>query len=94
MKYSLITTKRFEKNLVKIIKSSNIKNIKNEIYTVIESLQVGEILDLKYRDHKLQGEYKEYRECHVKPNVLFLYKIDNKELILIAVDIGSHSYLF
>ena len=49
---------------------------------------------LKYKDHALSGNYKNYRECHIKPDLLLIYKIEKSELILYAVHIGSHSDLF
>ena len=47
-----------------------------------------------YKDHQLQGDLKEYRECHVRGDVLIVYKKEERLLILTLIDIGSHSYLF
>ena len=52
----------------------------------------GIALDSKYRDHTLVGEYVQYRECHIKPDLLLIYKIEDD--IVKLVDIGSHSELF
>jgi len=52
----------------------------------------GVPLDEKYKDHMLKGEYASFRECHVKPDLLLVYKIDSNVLKL--VEIGSHSELF
>ena len=46
------------------------------------------------RDHMLSGEYKGHRECHVEPDWLLIYRVDEGELILTAVRLGSHSDLF
>ena len=46
----------------------------------------------KYKDHDLLGSYIDYRECHVKPDVLLIYKAD--EQLLYLYRIGSHSELF
>ena len=46
----------------------------------------------KYKDHQLKGELKDFRECHIKPDLLLIYKIEDD--ILKLVDIGSHSELF
>ena len=46
----------------------------------------------KYKDHQLIGSMKEFRECHVKPDLLLIYMIEDN--ILKLVDIGSHSELF
>ncbi len=44
--------------------------------------------------HQLIGEWKDFRECHIEPDWLLIYKIENKELILFATATGSHSDLF
>ena len=54
----------------------------------------GEMLDAKYRDHKLQGDYAGYRECHIRADLLLIYQVRERLLVLVLVDIGSHAYLF
>lgn len=49
-----------------------------------------EILRNQYRDHALQGNWKGYRELHIQPDWLLVYKVDNKKLILTLVRTGSH----
>ncbi len=66
----------------------------SEIDAVVNLLAQGEELPQKYRDHKLTGELKEYRECHIRPDLLLVYRIEEQELILVLIDIGSHSELF
>ena len=61
---------------------------------IIEKLSKGEVLEQKYNDHKLKGNYSEYRECHIKPDLLLIYKKKEDILILTYVDLGSHSELF
>ncbi|HDX6298077.1 TPA: type II toxin-antitoxin system YafQ family toxin, partial [Campylobacter fetus subsp. venerealis] len=48
----------------------------------------------KFKDHQLKGEYKDFRECHIKPDLLLVYKKDKDLLILIAFKLGSHSEIF
>ncbi len=52
----------------------------------------GVALDAKYRDHYLSGDYADYKECHIRPDLLLIYKIEDN--IVKLVDIGSHSELF
>ena len=66
----------------------------DELDQVIEILQQKKQLDPKYRDHALSGNYTGFRECHIKPDWLFIYAIDGENLILIASRTGSHSDLF
>jgi addiction module RelE/StbE family toxin len=48
----------------------------------------------KHRDHALSGSYAGHRECHITPDWLLIYKIDNDCLILILTRTGTHSDLF
>ncbi|MCH9740981.1 MAG: type II toxin-antitoxin system YafQ family toxin [Epsilonproteobacteria bacterium] len=59
---------------------------------MVYKLLNGEELETKYKDHQLKGNLKEFRECHVKPDLLLMYRINDDVLEL--VDIGSHSELF
>ncbi len=51
-------------------------------------------LEDKYRDHGLSGEYKGFRECHIEPDWLLVYRIDEDVLELFLFRTGSHSDLF
>lgn len=51
-------------------------------------------LEDKYRDHALTGNYVGFRECHIQPDWLLIYRIENDELILFLSRTGSHSDLF
>ena len=61
---------------------------------VIDMLRQGQTLDIKYRDHALTGNYEGYSECHIKPDWLLIYYIENDILTLTLSDTGSHSDLF
>ena len=61
---------------------------------IINKLLNNEILESKYKDHKLIGKYAGFRECHIKPDLLLIYKKENNALILLCIAIGSHSDLF
>lgn len=61
---------------------------------VIALLASGEQLESKYHDHSLSGNYSGYRECHVKPDWLLIYKITEDVLVLTLYRTGSHSDLF
>ncbi|MFN5351656.1 MAG: type II toxin-antitoxin system YafQ family toxin [Alphaproteobacteria bacterium] len=64
----------------------------SKLEKVIELLEANQILPLKYRDHKLIGNFDGYRECHIEPDWLLIYKITDTELILYQT--GSHADLF
>ena len=87
--YTVFRTKSFKKDYKKL--SLEQKNLLKE---VIIKLAFTEPLDEKYKDHKLIGDYLGCRECHIKPDLLLIYKIDNNILELALTRVGSHSELF
>ncbi len=72
----------------------NIQDIKTELRIVLNFINSWEKLPLKYRDHKLQWEYKKARECHIIPDLLLIYEIDWWELILLLLRLWTHSEIF
>ncbi|MCG2700570.1 MAG: type II toxin-antitoxin system YafQ family toxin [Candidatus Falkowbacteria bacterium] len=90
--YSLKYSKRFKKELKKIAKQD--KSAINELKKVLGLLILDRQLDKKYKNHCLKGEFKNCFECHIKPDVLLIYKIEKQELIILLLRIGSHSDLF
>ena len=61
---------------------------------VIEMLAEQKPLPEKFRDHDLTANYKGCRECHILPDWLLVYEVNNDELILYLIRTGSHSDLF
>ena len=92
--YRIIRTKAFERSYKRLRQSGVKGQVIDGLKDIIDTLASGETLASKHRDHKLTGYFREYRECHVRPNLLLVYQIDHGNLILILVDIGSHPYLF
>jgi mRNA interferase YafQ len=92
--YIIQNTKDYEKSYMKLLKSGAKKKVYDEIDITINILASGKILDAKYRDHKLHGNYLGYRECHIRADLLLVYEVREKSLILVLIDIGTHSYLF
>lgn len=91
--YTVRSTKKYRTSIKKIGLSGNKKAVQ-EIEYVVSLLTAGKVLPQKYRDHVLIGDMNGVRECHVQPDLLLLYRIQDKELILYLVDVGSHSKLF
>ena len=96
MKYKVVETSMFKKEL-KIIKKrrKSIQKLKEVINTLLKGLK-GEKLEIKYRDHVLNNDkrFQDCRECHIEPDLLLIYRIVEEELILLLVEIGTHSDLF
>lgn len=82
---------KFKKDYKRIIKRGyNQEDFK----TVINILVSGESLPDKYKDHSLSGNYIGFRECHINPDWLLIYKVNNDILTLTLVRTGTHSDLF
>lgn len=91
MKYSVKPTSKFQKDLKRIQKRGYDISLLTDI---IEKLANGEQLPEKNHDHNLSGDYAGCRECHITPDWLLIYEIDNGELILYLTRTGTHSDLF
>lgn len=82
---------RFKKDYKTLIKRGyNIKLLEQ----IIEMLAKEQPLPIKNRDHNLTGDYIGFRECHITPDWLLIYKIEKEELILTLMRTGTHSDLF
>ena len=89
MKFGLARTKKFKKYFKKL----HLKDNDEAIYIdVVSKLLNGIALDKKYKDHFLKGNPERYKECHLKPDLLLIYRVYRDEVQLI--DIGSHCELF
>ena len=89
--FSLKYSKRFKKEL-KIFKNNEEVLLALEIF--LDILNTGKSLASKYRNHALKGEFQGCFECHIKPDVLLIYKKDKQEISILLLRIGSHSDLF
>lgn len=91
MKYELILTGKFKKGL-KIAKKRGLDIAQLDL--VVEKLLHGTPLDEKYKDHALKGNWSGFRECHIQPDWLLIYLIEDNRLTLTLVDTGTHADLF
>ena len=87
--YSIFRTASFKKQYKKL--SASDKELLKE---VIILLAQNTELEEKYKDHKLTGNFKDLRECHVKPDLLLIYQINDDILELALVQVGNHNSLF
>ena len=87
--YSIFRTASFKKQYKKL-SSSDQELLKDVIILLTKNTELEE----KYKDHKLTGNFKDLRECHVKPDLLLIYKINDDILELALVQVGNHSSLF
>ncbi len=92
--YNVFPTKKFQKSYQRIKRSGKLRvDAEKDLEKAIKILAQKETLPVQYRDHQLKGDLEDLRECHIKGDLLLVYQIREKELILLLVDIGSHSYL-
>ena len=87
-----LNSQKLSNGLTKKIKHN--RDLSELLQEIIMKLANDEKLDAKYNDHNLSGNYKDYRECHIKLDLLLIYKRKEDILILTCVDLGSHSELF
>lgn len=91
-KYKLIPSKKYKKDLKKLVKSGAFDIARLE--KILEILQFGKNLPKNYRDHELKGNLIGFRECHVYPDLLLVYRKIEDKLILNLLRLTSHSHLF
>ena len=65
-----------------------------KLLNVVNSLAAKRKLEAKYHDHRLTGEYKDFRECHIEPDWLLVYRVNEDALMLFLFRTGTHSDLF
>lgn len=91
MKYKLALTGKFKKGL----KAAKKRGLNIALLdSVVEKLLHGIPLDDKYKDHALKGNWGGFRECHIQPDWLLIYLIEDDILTLTLVDTGTHADLF
>ena len=64
----------------------------NKLKQVLECLAIPAPLPSKHKDHRLRGDWVDFRECHIEPDWLLIYTISDFELRLVRL--GTHSDLF
>lgn len=90
-KYEIKNTTQFKKDY-KLAKrrGMNIPLLKE----IVTKLANGEVLEAKYKDHALAGNWVGHRECHIQPDWLLIYRYEEDVLVLTLARTGTHSDLF
>jgi mRNA interferase YafQ len=89
--YEIVYSKQFKKDYKLAVKRNlNISALR----LIITRLANGETLPAKNKDHLLKGEYTGYRECHIQPDWLLVYRINESRLELLLARTGTRSDLF
>ncbi|MCF6776830.1 type II toxin-antitoxin system YafQ family toxin [Thiotrichales bacterium 19X7-9] len=83
----------FKKDYKRESKGKYQKSLDNLLIEAITLIANDKSLGVKYRDHALSGNWDGHRECHLKPDLLLIYKKPSAN-VLQLVRLGSHSNLF
>lgn len=85
-------TKAFKRDYKRVKSTSRHKDIDIILPEILRLLAEDVSLPLKYFDHSLSGDWKDHRDCHIKPDLLLIYRKPDEE-VLQLVRLGSHSEL-
>lgn len=86
----IVRTSQFKSDLKRLAKSS--KYSIDELLAIVEKLANNISLPVKNCDHPLTGKWKDYRDCHIRPDWLLIYQLESEKLTLVRT--GSHAELF
>lgn len=84
-------TAQFKKDFKAIVKRGYPVSLLED---VVRALCAEETLPAKNRDHALSGDYAGFRECHIQPDWLLIYRVEKQILTLTLTRTGTHSDLF
>lgn len=90
-KYIVKVTNKFKKDYKLATKRGHQMNLLDDAVAILAN---GEVLPDKYKDHALSGIWAGHRECHILPDWLLIYRIEDDVLVLTLARTGSHSDLF
>lgn len=85
-------TKQFKRDYKREAKGSNHQKLASEFTAVVTALVNDQPLAEKHCDHALTGDWKDHRDCHIKPDLVLIYRKPDQR-VLQLVRLGSHSEL-
>ena len=92
MKYEIVKTRRFKTAFKRV---RQLEGFNQDVFAeTVHMLAEGKKLPKERKDHRLAGNLKDFRECHLAPDILLVYQIDDGILVLTLVNIGNHAQLF
>ncbi|MDP2655833.1 MAG: type II toxin-antitoxin system YafQ family toxin [bacterium] len=90
--YKVVLSRRYKTVLKRYSRRNDFSH--ETLKEIIRTLARGEKLEQRYQDHQLSGELQEYRECHIKHNLLLTYQKHENVLVLLLINLGTHDDLF
>lgn len=85
-------TKAFKRDLKREAKGLHRHSLSVDLLAVVESLASDRPLAPRHRDHALAGSWKDFRDCHIRPDLVLIYRLPNSTALEL-VRLGSHSEL-
>lgn len=85
-------TTKFKKDYKRELKGRHKATLQSDLIKAIKVLVIDETLAPKYFDHVLSSNWKDHRDCHIKPDLVMIYRLVNSD-VLQLVRLGSHSEL-
>jgi mRNA interferase YafQ len=85
-------TTQFKRDYKRESKGRHRDVLSKELTGVVQALADDEALVAKYRDHALTGDWQDHRDCHIKPDLVLIYRLPDADSLQL-VRLGSHSEL-
>lgn len=86
-------TTAFKRDFKRELKGSHRKVVETLLRAILEALVDDLPLPVANKDHPLSGEWEQYRDCHVRPDLVLIYRLPDADTLQL-VRLGSHSELF
>ncbi len=85
-------TRQFKRDMKREAKGAHRAHLAAAFVGIVEALARDEPLAAKYRDHALSGDWKDHRDCHIRPDLVLIYRKPDPYTLQL-VRLGSHSEL-
>lgn len=85
-------TSQFKRDYKRESRGRHCATLESDLVTILTSLVRDVPMEARRRDHALSGEWKDHRDCHIKPDLVLIYRLPNPDT-LVLVRLGSHSEL-
>ena len=87
----LARTSQFKRDYKRELKGRHKDTVENDLKEALVSLVQCKPLDDRFKDHALTGNWKDHRDCHIKPDLVLIYRVEKDTLRLARI--GSHNEL-
>jgi mRNA interferase YafQ len=85
-------TSQFKRDYKRESKGRHRETLDTDLIAVIADLANNKTLAPRYRDHALSGEWSDHRDCHIKPDLVLIYRRSDEDSLQL-VRLGSHAEL-